>query len=50
MNAFAAAEENGRAGELQAELEALFDSQNTSLSPDVTSIPATFLRGTVNRA
>jgi SAM-dependent methyltransferase len=50
MNAFAAAEENGRAGELQAELEMLFDSQNTSLSPDVTSIPATFLRVTVDRA
>ena len=30
MNAFAAAESNGRAAELQAELEALFEAQNTS--------------------
>ena len=49
MNAFAAAEETGRADELQAELEALFDSQNTSLSQDVTRIPATFLHVTVVR-
>jgi SAM-dependent methyltransferase len=47
MNAFAAAEANGRADELQAELEALFTSQNTSPTPDTTSIPATFLRVTV---
>lgn len=46
MNAFAAAAENGRADELQAELEALFDSQNTSASRDITRIPATFLRVT----
>ena len=32
MNAFAAAEQSDRAAELQAELEALFDSQNTSPS------------------
>jgi SAM-dependent methyltransferase len=49
MNAFAAAEESGRADELQAELEALFDSQNTSPSQDATRIPATFLRVTVGR-
>ena len=49
MNAFAAAEEIGRADELQAELEALFDSQNTSASQNVTRIPATFLRVTVVR-
>ena len=49
MNAFAAAEQSGRARELQSALEELFDSQNTSPSPDVTSIPATFLRVTVNR-
>jgi SAM-dependent methyltransferase len=49
MNAFAAAEEGGRADELQAELEALFDSQNTSASQNVTRIPATFLRVTVVR-
>ncbi|MBM3543155.1 MAG: class I SAM-dependent methyltransferase [Alphaproteobacteria bacterium] len=49
MNAFAAAEASGRAGELQSELEMLFDSQNTSESPDVTCIPATFLRVTIDR-
>mgnify|MGYP003700466255 CR=1 FL=1 len=49
MNAFAAAEESGRAGELQAELEALFEGQNTSPSQDATCIPATFLRVTVVR-
>jgi SAM-dependent methyltransferase len=47
MTAFEAAEKNGRAGELQTELEALFNSQNKSLSKDATSIPATFLRVTV---
>ena len=44
MNAFAAAEKNGRAGDLQEELEALFNIQNKSPSKNVTSIPATFLR------
>ena len=39
MKAFEAAEKNGRAGELQEELEALFNSQNKSPSKD-----ATFLR------
>ena len=47
MNAFEAAEKNGRAGDLQKELEALFDYQNKSPSKDATSIPATFLRVTV---
>jgi SAM-dependent methyltransferase len=47
MNAFEAAEKNGRATELQKELEALFGSQNTSVSKDVTAIPATYLRVTV---
>ena len=47
MNAFEAAEKNGRAAELQKELEALFSSQNKSPSQDATSIPATFLRVTV---
>jgi hypothetical protein len=42
MNAFEAAEKNGRAGELLKELEALFASQNQSKNG--TSIPATFLR------
>lgn len=47
MNAFEAAEKNGRAGDLQEELEDLFDSQNQSPSKDATSIPATYLRVTV---
>jgi SAM-dependent methyltransferase len=47
MNAFEAAEKNGRAADLQKELEALFSSQNKSRSKDATSIPATFLRVTV---
>jgi hypothetical protein len=47
MNAFAAAAANGRESELQAELEALFESQNTSADDGATSIPATFLRVTV---
>src|SRR5438552_7778197 len=45
MNAFEAAEKNGRAAELQKELEELFTRQNRSDSG--TSIPATFLRVTV---
>jgi ubiquinone/menaquinone biosynthesis C-methylase UbiE len=47
MNAFEAAEKNGRSDELRKELEALFESQNKSPSKDSTSIPATFLRVTV---
>jgi SAM-dependent methyltransferase len=47
MNAFEAAEKNGRAGDLQKELEVLFNSQNKSPGKDTTSIPATFLRVTV---
>jgi SAM-dependent methyltransferase len=47
MNAFEAAAAAGREAELQAELEALFNAQNTSPSGDATSIPATFLRVTV---
>ena len=42
MNAFEAAEKQGRAAELQKQLEDLFSSQNKS--QDGTSIPATFLR------
>jgi hypothetical protein len=49
MNAFAAAEDKGRADELQQELEALFESQNLSQVKGATSIPATFLRVTVTR-
>lgn len=48
MNAFAAAEANGRSDELQKELEVLFTEQNTSTDPKLTSIPATFLRVTVS--
>jgi SAM-dependent methyltransferase len=47
MNAFEAAAANDREADLQAELDALFTSQNTSPSEDATSIPATFLRVTV---
>jgi ubiquinone/menaquinone biosynthesis C-methylase UbiE len=47
MNAFEAAEKNGRAADLQLELEDLFNSQNKSQRKDATSIPATFLRVTV---
>lgn len=47
MNAFAAAERSGRAGDLQQELEALFESQNRSATEGATSIPATYLRVTV---
>jgi len=47
MNAFEAAEKNGRAGDLRGELDTLFESQNTSRVKDATSIPATFLRVTV---
>lgn len=48
MNAFEAAEKNGKAGELQNELEALFASQNKSSDKNFTSIPATFLRVTAH--
>jgi ubiquinone/menaquinone biosynthesis C-methylase UbiE len=44
MNAFAAAEQSGRAAELHRKLEGLFDSQNQSEDKSKTSIPATFLR------
>jgi hypothetical protein len=43
MNAFEAANKNGKALELQLELQELFLSQNRSTSPNLTSIPATFL-------
>jgi hypothetical protein len=47
MNAFEAAELNGRAADLQKELEALFEEQNASPNGG-TSIPATFLRVSVD--
>lgn len=46
MNAFEAAEADGRATDLQGELEALFAEQNTSRNGG-TTIPATFLRVSV---
>jgi hypothetical protein len=56
MNAFEAAEKQGRAAELQKQLEELFNSQNNaargravSNGQEGTSIPATFLRVTVER-
>ena len=49
MNAFEAAEKNGKASELQHELEVLFNSQNKSTTANTTSIPATFLKVTVIR-
>ena len=48
MNAFEAAQSNGRSDELFAELDTLFNAQNTTGNPDTTAIPATFLRVTVN--
>jgi SAM-dependent methyltransferase len=47
MNAFEAATANGIQADLQAELEILFNEQNSS--DDATSIPATYLRVTVTR-
>jgi SAM-dependent methyltransferase len=44
MNAFEAAEKNGKAMDLQRELEMLFISQNQSADQNITSIPATFLK------
>jgi ubiquinone/menaquinone biosynthesis C-methylase UbiE len=56
MNAFEAAEKQGKAGELQKQLEELFNSQNDAVrgragsnNQQGTSIPATFLRVTVER-
>ena len=48
MNAFAAAEQNGKAADLQRELVALFERENRSPN-GATSIPATFLKVTVAR-
>jgi len=47
MNAYAAAAANGKEAELNAELDTLFNEQNTSEAEGSTSIPATFLRVTV---
>ena len=48
MNAFEAAEKNGSAEDLQAELEELFENHNKSSRKDVTTIPATYLHVTVS--
>jgi hypothetical protein len=49
MNAFDAAEKNGRSEDLKKELDDLFNSQNRSKVADATLIPATYLRVTVAR-
>lgn len=47
MNAFEAAEKNGKSADLQKELEALFVRENKSDDPNAIHIPATFLLVTV---
>ena len=47
MNAFEAAEKNGKAADLHNELNALFAEKNESPDSNATSIPATFMRVTV---
>lgn len=47
MNAFDAAAKDGKAEQLQGELENLFKSQNTSKKADETTIAATFMKVTV---
>jgi hypothetical protein len=49
MNAFEAAEKNGKGADLQRELEALFGAHNKSGNGNTTFIPANFLRVTVIR-
>jgi SAM-dependent methyltransferase len=49
MNAFEAAEANGRADDLHGELAALFNAQNQSPDDGTSAIPATYLRVTVER-
>ncbi len=44
MNAFEAADKNGKAEDLKRELDALFESQNTNGSTATTTIPATSLQ------
>jgi ubiquinone/menaquinone biosynthesis C-methylase UbiE len=47
MNAFDAAEADGRADELESELVSLFEAKNETPGDGTTTIPATFLRVTV---
>ena len=49
MNAFDAAEKDGRSDDLRQELESLFVAQNTLADGQATSIPATYLKVTVVR-
>jgi len=49
MNAFDAAEKNGKADDLRRELVELFTRQNTSGEAGMSVLPATFLRVTVTR-
>lgn len=49
MNAYEAAEKNGKAEELQEELEALFVKENRSEDPNKTNIPATYLLVTITK-
>ncbi len=49
MNAFEAAEKNGRSEELKTELDDLFNSQNKSPVAGATVIPATYLRVAITR-
>jgi len=49
MNAYEAAEKNGKSAELHKELDDLFNRQNQSPDKNKTRIPATFLRVTVSR-
>ena len=48
MNAFDAAEKNGKSADLQQELTTLFNGQNKAASPDSTLLTATYLRVTVD--
>lgn len=50
MNAFEAAEKNGKAADLQRELEELFARQNKSGNSTTTTIPATFLKVTIKKS
>jgi hypothetical protein len=49
MNAFEAAEKNGKGADLRQELDALFNSQNKSVNRNTTFIPANFLKVTIIR-
>ena len=48
MNAFEAAEKNGKTEALEQELISLFKTQNKASTADTTLIPATYLKVTVN--